>query len=166
MPEFRDRNNESWPVRLAFGDLQRIKSGAGVNLLEAFHLDNLAKTAADIFLVAEIVWSAVEPEALKRSIDKAKFFDRIGEDTLMEGFRAVAEALADFFRDARGDLLRMALKRATEAAAAIETQRRTLTTTLEEMPLDQLLRIPGVSPDASTTSSGSSPASPESNLGD
>ena len=101
MNEFKDRENNRWPIDLPIGTVLRVKtdSAGRLNLLDPQH-ENLADRIAahDFETLYEVLWLILRPVAEERGIDAAKFGHLIAADCITEARQVLWRVWTDFFQ--------------------------------------------------------------------
>lgn len=103
MPHFTDSAGRTWPVALTVTTLKRVKARLDMQLLDCADVSGPAmrRLGGDVLFLADVLYAILEPECERLGVSAASFSDALAGDVLWHGFRAVTEALADFFPDAR-----------------------------------------------------------------
>lgn len=149
----RSRGGRIWPVTLTVSALRRIRDLAGLDLarLDGFGEDGpVARVSSDPLLLASVLWAAVQPDAIQRTVSETDFQDAISGDAITAGAEALLEALADFFPGAQSRLMRKVVQTARELREKAEAE------------ADRLLASPELAASIRSTLSNSATASPAS----
>lgn len=153
MANFTDSKGRVWPVTLTVSTLRRIRDLAGIDLarLDGLKEDGpVARLSSDPILLASVLWAAVQPDAIQRTVSETDFQDAICGDAITAAAEAIQEALADFFPGALGRLMRKVILAAREMREKAETE------------ADRILASPDLAASIQSTLLNSATASPES----
>ena len=103
MKTFQDDAGHTWTVQIAAGDIKRIRSLLGVNLLDV--LDDGCKLLAELHddpvLLVDVIYCLCQPEADARNVTDEEFGRAMSGDALLHALNALLESLGDFFPSAR-----------------------------------------------------------------
>ena len=126
MPTFRDTANRTWSIGLTIGDVKRVRTLLGVDLLALDQGDPplLARLDLDPMVLADVLYALVKPQAdaLEPPVSDEAFGHALGGDTILAAHDALMESLADFFRGLGRTYLVTALeKQKTLMIKAMET---------------------------------------------
>lgn len=148
-----------WRISLTLGDLRRLRTDAGIDLLRlderpAPEAPPLAfRLRTDPILVGEILWHCLADQIAAANLTEADFCRSMDGAALAGAFAALSAALLDFFHDLnRPDLVETVQTTARLVALATDQATKTL----------RALDLPTLTP--GTTSPGS-PPSPASSPG-
>jgi len=130
MPRFTDSTGREWSVELTFGDIKRIRSRMGVDLMGLLDGDPplVDRLRDDLELSLNLVFAAVEPEAVRLNVSDEEFGRSLGGPAAAGALAALWGAIADFFRG-----LRPAATAAAERVMALRRSAAALLTMVIEM---------------------------------
>lgn len=157
---FTDSRGRSWPVTININTVRRVKSACGIDLLNLVTLsadgvatDLLDRLACDTYLLVDVLFELVRPEATANGITAEDFAEALDGDALEDATNALLEAVIDFFPGAKRRALRAMLAASRRFA---QKQNETLAELLKSPALEEAI-------DKALTTSGSwSMSSPES----
>jgi hypothetical protein len=100
MNRFTDGTGREWAVDLNIAAFERIRSQTPADL---YRLDEgdpplAVRLSLDDGLLADVLWSIVEPDAVQRQITRAQFIESLTPEVTAEAERIFWEQLADFSR--------------------------------------------------------------------
>jgi hypothetical protein len=162
MKDFKDNTGRQWRIELTIGAAKRIRSLAGVNLLE---LDQgepplLTRLGLDVMLLCDVVYAAVKPQADEAGVSDEQFGEALGGDAILAARKAFFEELADFFRSqGRADLARAIQAQERIVALAVEQVDRKIGEIDPEKAVTEAIEGP-VTGGSSTSSPAASAATP------
>ena len=112
MARFTDNQGRQWLVEFTIGDIRRIARRTGIDLMGL--LDKPAADSAgprlldrlqtDLSLVIDLVFAAVEPQAVERNLSDEDFGRSLDGAAAGAAETALWEALADFFQPLRPEM--------------------------------------------------------------
>ena len=125
MATFKDLNNNNWEIKITIGDLKRVKSITGHDLLAAENDDEVPLVVSlhdDSMLLADVVFALVKPQLDAKEINEEAFGLSLGGEAMANAYNALVEELSNFFHQ-RGDLalektlqkIKFTIKKALEA---------------------------------------------------
>lgn len=97
MLSFKDTEGRSWDLTLSIGDIKRVKSLTGVDLLDAKEGKILSDLATDPITTVDVLFAICKPEAETRGISDEAFGAALDGDAVRKAIDAFIEALVDFF---------------------------------------------------------------------
>ena len=109
MKTFNDNAGRTWTVAINVDAIKRVRSLAGVNLLEAVEGTLLEKLVSDPVLLCDAIYAVCKPEADRLNISDQDFGRSMAGDAIDLATTALLEELVDFFPKARRELLGKAL---------------------------------------------------------
>ncbi len=162
MQKFVDATGRVWVVEINVATIKRVRTLAGINLLEVVEGELIERLSSDPVLLCDVLYAVCQPQAAKEDVSDEAFGEGLAGDAITEATTALIEALVAFFPEPRRRLL-------TKAAAKYQSvQNRALAMVeakldspqMETRILDQLASE--LVRQESSGSSTASPASPES----
>lgn len=153
MQSFKNMSGKNYSVNMTMGLRNVIKAKLDIDVLELADNDfELLQTIGnDMPLMGELILVAFVPDAYDDQDKMAAFFDQVDGTTLEAAFKALLEAVADFFPKSKGDALRTILGKMFELEEAATKQ---ITEQLAKLPI-------GILASELTNSLGSSPEESE-----
>ena len=138
MAEFMDTKKRRWPVALTVGDIRRIRTATGVDLLSLFDEKSTAlmELQTDLQLLLDVLFEATRKAREAKGVDDEEFADSLDADCAESAVNALLEALVDFFPSARRAALRAALAASNRA---IETACKTATKQIEALDVEAII---------------------------
>jgi len=94
---FKDVEGRAWNLDLTIGDVKRVRSLTGVDLLDAREGKILSELANDPCVTVDILYAIVKPEADSRGMTDEQFGQSLDGDSLRQAVDALVAALIDFF---------------------------------------------------------------------
>lgn len=177
MREFRDTQNGVWRVEVTVGLRRRVLQETGVDLCGII-LDQATheKLAADHLKFVDVLISVFDGQFQAKGLTVEQWLDRLAGEQLQAAWRALEEAVVDFFRPEDRETARKALavRRQVDRQLhdTVHTTIQQALTTLEQgtltagssaaSPSSPSTPIPGVSPHSTAwpASGGGSTGSP------
>ena len=165
-----DAENRTWSTAISVNAIRRVKELVGVNLLEVFDGEMLARLADDPVLLVNTLYAVCKPQADERDVSDEAFGELLVGDTIELAAAALVRGIADFFpKDRRAVLDRLwaATKRTRTEAIRMATDKldsplveQAITGAIRKASdeIDQRLRSYGDTSGSSQESSASSPA--------
>jgi len=102
MRVFRDNRGRLWTVAIDVAAVERVRGIVGVDLIEAVSGGLMARFAADLALVVDVLYAVCLDQADRRGVSDAAFGKAlIGKDRLANAASALRGELLDFFPSAR-----------------------------------------------------------------
>lgn len=103
-----DAAGRTWSTAINVNAIRRARDLAGVNLLEVFDGDLLARLADDPVLLVNTLYAVCKPQADERNLTDEQFGELLVGDTIELAAAALVQGIADFFpQDRRAVLLRL-----------------------------------------------------------
>lgn len=101
MATFTDKKNGTWEIDLTVATIRRIKSLAGVDLLQIGEGERplFVRLVDDFELQGAVLWATIEPQARERGIEPEQFANLLGAKNANQAIKLFRKELADFFRD-------------------------------------------------------------------
>jgi hypothetical protein len=169
MKTFTDNAGRTWTLVINVDAIRRVRSLAGVNLMDAVDGNLIERLVADPVLLCDVIYAVAKPEADANKVTDEEFGRSMAGDAIDHATTALLEELVDFFPRDRRRLLTKAMEKLRKlnqmAVAAVETKldsgslERQMEAALAE--LEERSRPQG-SPSRRTVPGGSSGTSPES----
>jgi hypothetical protein len=121
---FADAGGRKWEVGISVSTLGRVKSLAGINLLDVVDrgstlLDDLAN---DPISLCNVLFAIVKPQADALGVTDEQFGEALLGDSIADATDALIQAIIDFFPKARRSLLQKAFDRAKKIQAGREAE--------------------------------------------
>lgn len=118
MHTFTDGAGREWPITINLGTMMRLKDEAQIDLLDLVRTPEgsdvpplFARLEDDVPFLATLLWQLLRPEADKRGITNAQFWEGLAGDPIGAAVDALLEELADFFRSGKRQVLKKAFAR-------------------------------------------------------
>lgn len=122
MKSFQDCKGRSWDVTITVATIKRVRSLAGVDLMEAIDGEIIDRMGADPVLLVNVLYAVCKPQADAAMLNDEDFGESMAGDAIEHATAALIEALIDFFPNARD---RAALREVYQAAMEVtETTRK------------------------------------------
>ena len=121
-----DAENRTWSTAISVNAIRRVKELVGVNLLEVFDGEMLARLADDPVLLVNTLYAVCKPQADERDVSDEAFGELLVGDTIELAAAALVRGIADFFpKDRRAVLDRLwaATKRTRTEAIRMATDK-------------------------------------------
>ncbi|NLG44791.1 MAG: hypothetical protein GX547_16235 [Phycisphaerae bacterium] len=126
MPHFTDSTGRVWTLAVTIGAARHIKNAGIVDLLNPDANDPpLAQRLLNTETVIDLIWLLTADQIEKAGMSQDDFLRALDGPAALAAETALREALTDFFRDRRDDLVR-ALEKAGELVAAEVAANRAL----------------------------------------
>lgn len=99
MRSFCDTAGREWKLDITVGAVKRVREQTKVLLPSLFddQFAPLAELSADCVKLVEVLWAAIEPQAVEKSVTPDQFAEAMGGDSLRLATEALVRATADFF---------------------------------------------------------------------
>jgi hypothetical protein len=167
MNTFSDTQGRSWTVEVNVAALKRVRSLAGVDLLEAVEGSGLVeRLMRDPVLLCDVVYALCKPEADQRGVSDEDFGRAMAGDPIDHATAAVLDGLVSFCPSPRD---RAALGRVLDATRRVREKARDLAdqrleALTSEASLDRIVSetMPALDHHVPAMSGGSSTSSPAS----
>ncbi len=159
MHGFQDSAGRKWRLELTIGAAKRVRDLLGENLLapEGGEEPLLARLATDPWVLADVLYVLLLPQAQAAGVSDEEFGASLGADAILDGQTALLAEMADFFhRLHRTDLATAVARQAQLVQAAVEATADRIEQTAEAA----LAEIRSTSGGPSTASPGSSGSTP------
>ena len=121
-----DAENRTWSTAISVNAIRRVKELVGVNLLEVFDGELLARLADDPVLLVNTLYAICKPQADERDVSDEAFGELLVGDRIEEATTALVRGINDFFpKDRRAVLDRLwaATKRTRTEAIQMATDK-------------------------------------------
>jgi len=103
-----DAENRTWSTAISVNAIRRVKELVGVNLLEVFDGELLARLADDPVLLVNTLYAICKPQADERDVSDEAFGELLVGDRIEEATTALVRGINDFFpKDRRAVLDRL-----------------------------------------------------------
>jgi hypothetical protein len=156
MTTFTDALGRSWTIEITVSTLKRIRSIAGIDLMEAIGGNLLDRLVTDPILLGDVLYAAIKPQADERKISDDDFGRSLSGDAIDTATTALLEEFVSFFPMPRRRVLEKVLaKLAAWRAQAITAAEARIDDPSLEQTVQAALAKPG-------TLSGNAPALSES----
>jgi len=154
MSRFTDTADRAWDLALAYGDMRRVKSALGLDLMHlAQDQSVLTRLASEPELLIETLLLCTQPQREAKCVTDDQFLDAFNGYTIEAATNALVDAVIDFFPSAQRRPLRAAwaaMQRGMTAASDEATAK------IEAMDVETLARTA-----VQNAASGRLPASAE-----
>lgn len=124
MSSFVDTAGRRWSITVTVATLRRIRQSTDIDLLKVIDADSdLAdRIANDPVLLVDVLAAALAPQLAARGITADELAEAMDEGTVVDAAFALIEALADFFRGEKAELIKQALREARREAERREAE--------------------------------------------
>jgi hypothetical protein len=147
MPGFTDSQGKVWQVPITIGTAKRVKELLKVDLLQPLEGDPplLTRIGTDLIFLCDLLFVVCKPQADQRGVTDAQFAECLAGEALQAASEALAEGLADFFRQfGRSDVTAAIQKQREVIRRAVDLAGRTIASEAFAAQIDrELARIPG-----------------------
>lgn len=159
MKQFTDNAGRAWTVEINVAALKRVKSLAGVDLLEVLDGGLIERLIRDPVLLCDALYAACKPEADQRSITDEEFGRAMAGDAIEDATGALLDEIVSFCPSPRD---RAALGRVLAATrTAMDRARDVVEARLDggelEKAIDEALAMDGISSTAAPASADATP---------
>jgi len=153
MPDrkFQDREGREWRLYLDYPTATRVREQTGVDLATVTD-GKTSPIPTDPMLAIGVLWSVIEPEAVRREVTPEAFAQAMGVGALQEATIVLAEAMGDFFGSTAGGNLLL------KVASATRERRSVALEALEAMIPSVIAKLPAVDSGDGPMSAPPSPA--------
>lgn len=140
MNSFKDANNVTWDIDINVGAIKSLRS-VGIDIISH---DNkgIIGLSDDPVMLCDALWCLCRKQAESRSISEEKFFEAFHGDCMIEATTALMNAIADFFPEARRQVMKRAIEISLEADRAMM---ESVEKKLNEMDLQSVMSSPELS---------------------
>ena len=108
MKKFIDAKGRPWVVEVHVATIKRVKTLAGINLLEVVEGELVERLSSDPILLCDVLYSVCKPQADREGVSDEDFGTGLAGEAISEAAKALIEALVDFFPEPRRRLLQKA----------------------------------------------------------
>jgi hypothetical protein len=152
---FQDNAGRTWTIAVNIAATKRVKSLAGVNLMDAINGDLLENLATDPVLLCDVIYAICKAEADAQNVTDEQFGQAMAGDAIEHATVALLEELVDFFPEAKRRVLRKVVKKFKQTEKqANETAEKYLDSPVFDKKIEGILKD-------ITDFSGNLPESPE-----
>lgn len=136
-----DAENRTWSTAISVNAIRRVKELVGVNLLEVFDGEMLARLADDPVLLVNTIYAVCKPQADERDVSDETFGELLVGDTIELAAAALVRGIADFFpKDRRAVLDRLWAATQRTRTEAIQMATDKLDSPLVEQAITRAIR--------------------------
>lgn len=135
MRVFKDNGGRTWNVSVNIGTVKRIKTLAGVDLLQDSGL--VERLASDYVLLCDILYVVCKPQADQDGVSDEQFAEAIHGDVIEAAADAFVQELVDFFPQAKRTVLSKAM---TKIKAAENRMAQIASDRLDQVDVEDLVR--------------------------
>lgn len=132
---FTDRQDRSWSIVLDVALCRDVKNQLGVDLANWADGKAASKLWSDDGALVDTLWALIGDAAKERGVDERDFAKALNGDVLAEGLKAIEDAVVNFTRPDRrevvkkiaaksGEVITAAIRRASEEVDAAVTPER------------------------------------------
>lgn len=115
MKSWKDSEGNKWNLSINVFTLKKVKADTGVDLLAIASGDkDASESLADVFKMAEVLWSLTEKQAEERGINPDQFGERLAGDAFEDAAKQLLEDLVEFFPEKKRKAFRLLLQKAEE----------------------------------------------------
>ena len=104
-PIWTDAEGRTWSTAVSVNAIRRAKDLVGVNLLEVFDGELLARLADDPVLLVNTLYAVCKPQADQRGVSDEAFGELLVGDAIEEAAAALVRGIAAFFQQDRRTVL-------------------------------------------------------------
>ena len=125
MKTFTDNAGRTWTLSLTIDSAKRVRDLLGINLLEPEAGDPplITRLGTDEFLLCDVLYCLIKPQAASLNISSEQFGQSIGGDVILAAQTCLYDELIDFF-----------LKRGrTDRAKAAQTQQKMINLAIQQV---------------------------------
>ncbi len=108
MKNFVDAAGRVWVVDVNVATIKRVRSLAGVNLLEVVEGDLIERLSGDPVLLADVLYAVCQPQAARDNVSDEQFGEGLAGDVISLATTAMLDSLVAFFPEPRRRLLEKA----------------------------------------------------------
>ena len=159
MHTFKDNVDRSWDLVATYASYARVKAHAGVSLFDIATEDRKSlEQLADPFVLGQVIWCMVEPQAVARNMTPETFYGAFDGKTLEAAYNALLDEMVFFCPTRVQKILTVAVKKVREIDAAAEKVVEERMPEIEAAIDDELARwTSGISATSLPESSASTP---------
>ena len=160
MHTFKDNADRSWDLVATYASYARVKAHTGVSLFDlATEERKSLEQLSDPFVLGQVIWCMVEPQAVARSLTPEAFYGAFNGKTLEASYNALLDEMVFFCPTRVQKILTVAVKKVRELDAASEKAVEERMPEIEAAIDQELARwTSGPSATSSPASSASTPA--------
>jgi len=157
VPQFRDSKGRSWAIDINVTAVKRVRSLAGVDLLDLADGSLVETLIADPVKLADILYALCKPQADQAGVSDEQFGEGLAGDAIAGATDAMLESLAGFFQNPvqRANLTEVFRRTRVVVQAAHQAVQKRIEGGAIERAAEAALGISG----ATSTDSPASPAS-------
>lgn len=116
---FKDRTGRSWTMEATYASYARVRSQTGVSLFDiATEQRKSLEQLADPFVLGQVIWAMVEPQAETRGVTPEQFFSEFDGETITRAYDALLDEMVFFCHPRQRKILLAAVEKVREAEAA------------------------------------------------
>ncbi len=137
---FTDRRDREWTIVLDVAICRDVKAQLGVDLANWSDGKASAKLWSDDGALVDVLWLLLKEQATELGVDEREFAKSLNGDVLAAGLKAIEDAVVNFTRPDRLDLVRkIAEKSGQVTTAAIERASQEIDAAVTPTRLNSLL---------------------------
>lgn len=100
MKTFTDKEGGEWNIEVTIGSLSRARDLLSINLGDLRIIADVAsRLRFDDVFVADVAWALCKPQCDSKRINREKFCELLGPDSIAAISNGIGAELSDFFRD-------------------------------------------------------------------
>jgi hypothetical protein len=122
MLRFTDTRSRTWTIEPNVATLARVRDLAGLDLYRLDEQDSLDRLRTDPYLLVDVLFAAVKPQADAAGMNDEAFASSLGGDVLEAATACLLEAVTDFFPSRKAAVLRKALAKMRQTEDRMMTQ--------------------------------------------
>ena len=121
MHTFKDKADRSWDLEATYASYARVKAHTGVSLFDlATDERKSLEQLADPFVLGQVIWCMVEPQAIARKLTPEAFYEAFDGKTLEASCNALIDEMVFFCPTRVQKILSVAVKKVREVDAAAD----------------------------------------------
>lgn len=121
MHTFTDKAGRSWDLEATYASYARVKAHTGVSLFDlATEERKSLGQLADPFVLGQVIWCMVEPQAVSRGLTPEQFYEAFDGETLERSYNALVDEMVFFCPTRARKVLTVAVQKVREADAVAD----------------------------------------------
>ena len=121
MHTFKDKADRSWDLEATYASYARVKAHTGVSLFDlATEERKSLEQLADPFVLGQVIWCMVEPQAIARKLTPEAFYEAFDGKTLEASYNALIDEMVFFCPTRVQKILSVAVRKVREVDATAD----------------------------------------------
>jgi hypothetical protein len=121
MHTFKDKADRSWDLEATYASYARVKAHTGVSLFDlATEERKSLEQLADPFVLGQVIWCMVEPQAIARKLTPEAFYEAFDGKTLEAAYNALIDEMVFFCPTRVQKILTVAVKKVRDVDAVAD----------------------------------------------